>query len=97
MSMKEFVLYCNTAWTKYTLDYREKWPLSDSLNYYPIMHVGLFGQLSGKCQEILYVPAFMSFHNKDLAKKKKENVKKEKKKREPLSDAEKKMGSQTPP
>ena len=95
MSMKEFVLYCNTAWTKYTLDYREKWPLSDSLNYYPIMHVGLFGQLSGKCQEILYVPAFMSFHNKDLAKKKKK--KKEKKKREPLSDAEKKMGSQTPP
>lgn len=69
MAKKELVFYYNTAQTMYTLDYEEKWPLNDSLNYYAIIQLELFGQWSGKWDEISYVQVLMALHNKNSAKK----------------------------
>ena len=67
--LPELVFYCNTAWSMDTLDYWGKWLLNGALNYYSIIQLELFCQQSGKWDKISYVHAFMSLHNKDLAKK----------------------------
>ncbi|XP_036907310.1 ubiquitin carboxyl-terminal hydrolase 28-like [Sturnira hondurensis] len=60
----ELIFYCNDVWPMYVLDCGEKWPANGSLNYCTIMQLNLYCQKLGKWDEIPYVRAFISLHNK---------------------------------
>ena len=64
MSKEVLTYYCNTVWPIYVLHCGERWPMDGSLDYWTTMQLEQHCQQLHKWDEICYVKAFMSLHNR---------------------------------